>query len=157
MNTAIIFMTRTGSTEKVAGKLKDKIQGNVSLVNLATDKVPDLEPFDNILIGGSVKMGKIQKTVQEFCKQNESVLLTKNLGLFICCMYEGDQAEKQFNDSFSEALRSKAKKLFAGGTFNFEELGFFDKMIVKKVAKVDKTTEKFNEEAIVNFALSFNE
>lgn len=47
--------------EKCSKELKDKLHGEVVTVDIKKDSVPDIGLFDNIIIGGSVYAGKIQK------------------------------------------------------------------------------------------------
>ncbi len=60
MKTLIVFSTKYGCTEKCVDILKSQIQGEVH-ISLVKDIRVDLNNFDNIIVGGSVYMGKIQK------------------------------------------------------------------------------------------------
>src|SRR5680860_1919134 len=135
MKTLIAFCSTHGFTEKTANELKDYLQNNVDLCNLKKDKIPSLELFDRVVVGGSIHAGQIQKRVKEFCSKNEDILIQKELGLFICCMEEGETAEKQLKDAYSEKLHRNAKiTAYFGGEFDFNKMNFFEKLIVKKVA-----------------------
>jgi len=95
--TAIVYMTMHGTTYKVACLIKDLLnESSTILVDLAKEKAPDLSLCSRIIIGGSIHMGKIQKEITSFCEHNKAVLLSKQYGLFLCCMYDGDKAIDQF-------------------------------------------------------------
>ena len=68
-------------------------------------------------------------------------------------MKEGKEAEDELKDSFPEELYRKAvgKGVF-GGEYNFEKMSFFEKMVVKKVAGVEKTKSNILEKNIEKFA-----
>ena len=93
MKTLIIFATKYGSAEKCANILQEKLNGDVEVLNIKTDKIPDISNFENIVIGGSIYIGKIQREIRDFCKQHLEALLTKKTGLFICAGEPPDKAD----------------------------------------------------------------
>ena len=153
MNTAIVYMTKHGCTEKAAQILIEKLGGDVAAVNLKSDCEPDLSRYDTVIIGGSIYAGKIQGRVTKFIEKHREVLLTKRLGLYLCCMYEGETAEKQFEEAYPWDLREHACStgLF-GGEFNFPKMNFFERKIVKRVAKIEKSVSSLDSGAIEEFA-----
>lgn len=68
MEYLIIYMSRHGTTEKVALHLKDRLSvDKVMLVNLEHEEIPDLTNFESVIIGGSVHAGVIQDELTQFC------------------------------------------------------------------------------------------
>ena len=157
MKTLIVYISSHGCAEKSAMMIKDLLSGEVSICNLKNDKVPWLEPFDNIILGGSIHASKVQRKMKEFCNVHSNVLLQKKLGLYLCHMEIGEKAQKQFDDAYPENLRKKAVAhgLF-GGEFDFEKMNFFEKMIVKKVAKITESVFKLDRPKIQAFADNFS-
>ncbi len=153
MATLIIYMTSHGCAEKAAGMIRNQIPGEMTLINLENFEVPPLVKFDTVIIGGSIRIGNIQKKIRKFCEKNIDQLLSKKTGLFICCMFEGDTALEQFNSAFPEALRmnSTATGLF-GGELEFEKMNAFERMIIKQVANISVDVSKFNKQAVKEFA-----
>lgn len=117
----------------------------------------DPSNYDVVIIGGSVYMGQIRKEVKNFCAQYLTLLKTKKIGLFTCCMSEGEKAEKQLNDIFPKELLdiACAKECF-GGEFNFNKMNFFEKFIIKKISKVDKDVSNILQENINKFSVAIN-
>lgn len=153
MKTLITYCTTHGCTEKIANELKQFLGNEVTLCNLKKDSTPAIENFDRIIIGGSIHAGQIQKKVKDFCNQYLNEIQNKELGLFICCMEKGEKAQQQLIDAFPEILLRNAKATAClGGEFNFEKMNFFQRMIVKKVAHVEKTTSNIDHEAIKKFS-----
>lgn len=150
MNTLIVYATKYGSTQKCAAILAEKLAGKVDLIDLKKDKLNDLSSYDQIVIGGSIYMGKIRKEVKNFCTQNMHILNEKKIGLFICCMQ--DEAA-QLNSAFPEELLKKAvaKENF-GGELIIEKMGPLDKFITKAVAKTEKDRSRILIENIDRFA-----
>ncbi len=152
MNTLIIYTTRHGCTEKCAIKIKDMLQDQAGLINLKKTKFVDISNYDTIIIGGSIHMGQVQKQVKNFTLRNVDILKNKKVGLFLCCMEEGESAETQFNNAFPEDLRKHASAtgLF-GGEFNLQKMNFIEKFMIKKIANVDKSISRISEQNIITF------
>ncbi len=156
--TLIAYATKHGSTEECARSLAGKMNSESDLLNLKEKKQVDLKAYDKIIIGGSIYAGRIQKEVSEFCSKNLTEIQGKKVGLFICGMSEGEAAEKQIAASFPESLRNIAvtKESF-GGKFDFSKMNFMEKVIVKKVAKVDSDSSNISENMMEQFAQILNE
>ncbi len=157
MKTLITYATTHGCTENAAKELKERIGGDTSMVDLKKNPNPSIDEFDRVIIGGSIYAGKIQKSVNEFSKKNLEALKQKEIGLFICCMYEGQVAQEQLKNAFPEELHEIAKdEAVFGGAFDFKKMKFFEKMIVKKVAKVKEDVSNVDHEKIYSFAFQMN-
>jgi len=149
----IIYMSTHGCTESVSVKLAEKLNGEVILHNLKNDKKPDFSSFDRVIIGGSIHLGQIQRKLKTFCTENLEKLGRKEVGLFICCMEEGETAYKQLNEAFPEKLHQYSKaEAILGCEFNLERMSFLEKMIIKKVAKLEESVSKIDHEGIEKFA-----
>ncbi|WP_438446099.1 flavodoxin domain-containing protein [Gorillibacterium sp. sgz5001074] len=154
MRTLIVYATKYGCTEKCAGLLKHELapSGEVDCVNLKKMGLPDLSRYDRVIIGGSIYAGGIQKEVRSFCATHLPVLLQKRIGLFICCMQEGETAERELLQSFPAELaaHASAKEPF-GGEFIFKRMSLLDRFIAWKVAKIETDTSTLSEEKIRRF------
>lgn len=157
MNTLIAYATKHGCTEKCASILSEKLTGEVELYNLKEIKNVDISKYDKVIIGGSIYIGKIQKEVSDFSLTRLNQLKEKKVGLFICGMREGKTAETELKDSFPTELYSMAtaRGVF-GGEFIFKKMNFFERLIVKKVSKVEKDVSNISEENINEFAELMN-
>ncbi|MBN1821724.1 MAG: flavodoxin domain-containing protein [Prolixibacteraceae bacterium] len=152
MKTLIAYMSTHGCTEKTAIEIKEKLGDNVTLVNLKKDKIPLITEFDQVIIGGSIHAGQIQKRVKEFCSKNLDILITRDLGLYICCMEEGEKGYEQFQNAFPDELINHAKSTAVlGGEFDFNRMNFIEKLVIKKVAKVNESVSKINHNSIDKF------
>lgn len=111
MKTLIVYRTTHGCTERIAREVGSRLGGKVDYVDLKQKKLPVLNEYDRIIVGGSIHAGQIQHKVKDFCEKNRELLLNKELGLFICCMYEGGVARKHMQDVFPEELLPHAKTI----------------------------------------------
>ncbi|NIM16082.1 MAG: flavodoxin [Candidatus Aminicenantes bacterium] len=157
MSTLIAYATTHGCTEKAAQMLEQLLNDEVSLVNLKKRFRSDLSSFDTIIIGGSIHAGQIQGKVKRFYQEHLDTLKQKRLGLFLCCMEEGETAHKQFDEAFPAELRNHAAVtgLF-GGAFDFDKMNFLQKSIVKKAAGINQSVSKIKEDNIHQFAALLN-
>ena len=153
MSTLIVYVSSHGCTEKAAQMLAEQLKDEVTLVNMKKSSRPDLSSYDTIIIGGSIHAGRIQGRVKRFCRAHPDTLKQKRLGLFLCCMEEGDNAQKQFDEAYPAELRTHAAAtgLF-GGEFNFDRMNFIQKAIIKKVAGTTENVSKIKKDNIHQFA-----
>jgi len=157
MKTLIVYGTKYGCTEGCAKDLAKKLSGDTELCNIKNSRPSDLEKYEKVIIGGSIYMGKIQKEITDFCEANKGLLMEKTIGLFICSMREGEMAQEELISSFPKELWDRAitKENF-GGEFIFKKMSFLDKLIVKKVSKIDKDTSNILNNNIIKFAEIMN-
>lgn len=144
MKTAIIYSTTHGTTEKIAVAIKDALGVNAYTFNLKSVKKVDLGQFDQIVIGGSIHAGKIQKNIMNFCKTNLLELLNKKLALFICGMNEPEIADELKNAYPDLLLKHSTVSVAVGGEFLFEKMNFFERLIVRKITGINKTVSVIN-------------
>jgi len=157
MKTLIVYRTHHGTTEYLAEVLKQKLDGEVDTVNLKKNSSPQLEEYSSVIIGGSIHAGSVQKSIKKFCSQNSEILKSKKLGLYLCCMEEGETATKQFIEAFPEDLREKSvANGLLGGQLLIEKMNFFEKGIIKKIANIENSVSKIDEPAMEKFVLKFN-
>ena len=157
MNTLIVYATKHGTSEKCAKRLKEELNGEVDLVNLEKMSKIDLDLYDRVVIGGSVYAGRIRKPVSQFCLQNLEELSKKRIGLFLCGIADGEDADKELNSIYPpELLKAAVAKEFFGGEVNIDQMNFLEKFIMKKVANVTTNLSKIREDKIMDFAKVMN-
>ena len=133
MKILIAYDSGKGTVKTAVERMIRPIKNHdVAVVSLNED-TPDPALYDMVVLGGSVRFGKLRSALRKYLKTYESVLVQKELALFFCCGLVEEQdyyAEK----IFPKALREKAFHLaFFGGSLNTEGLSFFDKRIVKSM------------------------
>ena len=107
MKTLIVYCSSHGTTEKAVQILSEWMEGEVLAVDLKRDKITfDVRNFDFVIIGGSIHAGSIQGKIEHFIGKHYNELLTKRLGLFLCCWHDGQTAIEQFNEAYPEELRN---------------------------------------------------
>ncbi|MBU9721223.1 MULTISPECIES: flavodoxin domain-containing protein [Bacillaceae] len=158
MKTLVVYCSSHGTTEKAARLLRDKLNGETYLIDLKKEKLlVDINIYDAVIIGGSIHMGNVQGRIRTFIRKYHNEIVMKKVGLFLCCMREGDIAEEQFDRAFPTTVRevAVAKGIF-GGEFIVSKMNYIEKIIVKKVSGTTEDVSKLDTDSIDQFARSFN-
>lgn len=158
MKTLIAYASKHGTTKKAVAKLAEELSGEVTILNLE-DKASsrtNVEDFARVIIGGSIYIGKIQKSVRKFCDLNlEKLLKVDKLGLFICCGSEEKDMEQLVN-SFPEKLIEKADlNGYFGYEYDLDKIGFIQRTMLKKAAGVEESESNIKYDNISKFATEF--
>jgi len=153
MSTLIAYASKHGCTKRCAEKLAQRLDEKVDMYNLKSGKPLDIEPYNKVIIGSSVYVGKVHKEATAFCTKNLEKLGNKKVGLFICGSQEGEALKQELNTAFSQELQSKAVAIECfGGEYVFGKMGFMEKTIVKMIAKTSKDTSTIKDDKIESFA-----
>lgn len=155
MKTIIIYSTKYGSVEKAAKMLKSELKGEVILVNIMKEKVPSIDEYDNVILGGSMYYFRIQGKLKSYMVKNLSSILKKRIGLFICAgaTPNSEDGKKEITASFPPELYNHAIcKDLLGYEYNFSKMNFFERMIFAKIGNGDKSNKsEFYQKRIENF------
>ena len=131
MKTAICYATKTGTTKECAELLKKQLPGAV-LCDIESEKIT-LDNYDCIVVGGSIRMGKIHKAAAKFIADHKTELLNKKCAFFICCGFP-DQAESFLVQNIDKELLSHSVCAASfGGKMDLDKLSGMDKFIAKAV------------------------
>lgn len=151
MKTAILYASTHGTTKKVATMMAEKIgQNNCTLFDLKQSGIIPISDFDQLIIGGSIHAGQMQRRIKTYLDENTVAILEKRFALFMVCMNEPD-VTAQLNRSFPDVLQRKAISVRAvGGEFIFEKMNFLERLIVRKLSGFRSTVSKLKLEEIDN-------
>ena len=131
MKTAICYATKTGTTKECAELLRKQLPDAV-LCNIESEKIT-LDNYDCIIVGGSIRMGKLHKVAAKFIAENKSALMNKKCAFFICCGFP-DQAEAFLVQNIDKELRAHSVCAASfGGKMDLDKLSGMDKFIAKAV------------------------
>ncbi len=153
----IAYTGKHGTTQKCANALKARLPG-AEVWDLKSSE-PDLTKYDAVILGGSVYAGMPRKRLKAFAAGQEAALAKKKLGLFLCCMADGEQAQKQMEAAYpASLLKTAAAKGVLGGGFCVSDMNFFEKFIVKKIdGKEPKDSFILRDDTLDAFVKAFGE
>jgi len=159
MKNLIIYSTKYGTSKEVSEKLKDKIKGETDIIDLKSNKIANLNVYENIIIGGSIYAGMIQKEMTKFINKNLDNLLSKRLFLFICAGSLGNEErdKEQLKGVFLEDLYNHATfKSNLGFRIDFNKMNPLERLVIKKLKGVKENITSISENNIDAMAQKIN-
>ncbi|MBN1119030.1 MAG: hypothetical protein JXA77_17600 [Bacteroidales bacterium] len=80
---AILYSTWCGSSRDAAVWISEGMNGLANLFDVR--EIPDLSMYANIIVGGSIRSGKVSKELQYYLNKNKEMLKGKVRGHFAVC------------------------------------------------------------------------
>ena len=109
--------------------LAERIE-NATLVDLCAQK-PNPSVYDQVIVGGSVRMGSLHVDARQYLEGTKPILLEKPLGIFLCAGF-AEKADAIFANNIEAELRTHARQCACfGGEIDFSKLRGFEKLIAK--------------------------
>lgn len=157
MKTLIAYSTTLGCTEQCASRLKEDLGTGVDMVRISRRRRYNFQDYSNIIIGGSIHEGMIQRSVFKFCENNLDILLQKQVGLFVCCMDPDANDKELIARTFPEKLVAHALASgFFGGELNIKKMNLLQKIMTRKAARLNKEPD-IDFQKILDFARKIQE
>ena len=139
MKTLIAYASRTGVSEKCARMLAERIPDS-TLCDLCREK-PDPNAYEQVIVGGGVRMGALHVDARQYLDGCKPVLLKKRLGLFLCAGFV-EKAGEIFANNVDPELRAHAVACECfGGEIDMSKLRGFDRLITKMALRSFKDAE----------------
>lgn len=141
MKTLIIYASKKGATKKCAERIKQGVRGQVKLIECKEALNEPIDSYDNIIIGGAVYAGTLDKNLKSFCNHNKECLMAKRTFLFLGCMND-KQINDYIKDNIPEEVANHLEDVTCcGGAFYFSKMNFFEKVIIKKIANAERKAD----------------
>ncbi len=132
MKILIVYATTNGVSKHACEMLTDRIGSRAVCEMFDIDSAPCPDGYDAVVLGGSIRFGKLQKKLRNYIKANKEKLAAIPSAAFICCGYL-----KNFEDY---AIMQLPRDLHFplgihcfGGELKPDKLKGFDKLIVRMV------------------------
>lgn len=143
----IIYSTTDGHTREICSYLMQVVEelGNqVTLVSINDKKAIDLNSFDKIVIGASIRYGKHSKKVYELIKNNSPILEKKSSAFFtvnvVARKPEKNQPETNpYLKKFLKQISWKPKRLAVfAGKIDYQKYKFWDRSMIRLIMWMTK-------------------
>ncbi len=133
MKVLIIYATKGGVSREAALMLSERLsqKAEVSVFDIK-DAPPSPEGFDVAVVGGSIRMGKLNSELKKYIKHYKGPLSSMNSAAFICCGITKDFDDYKIMQLPKDLNFSLGVHCF-GGELKPDKLKGFDKLIVKLV------------------------
>ena len=151
----IIYSSTDGQTKIICEKIKNfsKNSESIKLISLEEANDFNLQSYEDIIIGASIRYGKHSKNLYKFISSNKETLEKKRSAFFsvnvVARKPEKNTPETNpYMKKFLKISNWKPDKLgvFAGKV-NYPNYGFFDKYIIRLIMFITKgptdTTKSF--------------
>lgn len=109
MKALVVYGTRWGTAAEIAEEIARVIKEegiDVDLVDARGVKDCDVSPYDLVVVGSGIKMGKWTKKSLNFLKDNKSALKNKKVALFVSCGAANE--EKSVDEGWEKYLKAVA-------------------------------------------------
>lgn len=116
MKALIVYGTRYGTAAEIAEEIAKVMENEGVEVSIADSKGLkncDVTPYDLVIVGSGIKMGKWTKESLKFLQNNKSTLKSKKVALFVSCASANEEKsraegqEKYLDEIAAEYLSSK--------------------------------------------------
>ena len=143
----IIYSTTDGHTLEICRHLQQVIEkrnNQVVLTSINDDAVIDLDSFDKIVIGASIRYGKHRPNVSEFIKRNLQILVSKPSAFFSVCVVARKPGKNspETNPYLLKFLKKspwKPKRLAVfAGKINYQQYKVWDRLIIRLIMWMTK-------------------
>jgi menaquinone-dependent protoporphyrinogen oxidase len=127
----------------------------VTLISIDDESNVDLESFDKIILGASIRYGKHQKNVYDFIKRNEQLLDSKSNAFFsvnvVARKPEKNQPETNpYLRKFLKQISWQPKELAVfAGKIDYKKYRFLDRQIIRLIMWI--TRGPTDPETVVEF------
>jgi menaquinone-dependent protoporphyrinogen oxidase len=112
MRVLILYASKSGASRECAELLWSRLK-DCSICDMTKD-LPDLGPFDTLILGSGIRMGKLYRPVRSFMRRNMNLLLSKNLAFYLCNAYPAT-LQKTIEANIPQPLRDQASCIVSFG------------------------------------------
>jgi len=137
----VAYATKHGTTAEIAEMIGQVLrQAGLATDVLPADRVGDVTPYEAVVLGSAVYIGRWQKQAAKFLKANEKALAERPVWLFSSGPSgEGDPVELTNGWRFPKALQPLADRIrprdiaLFHGHVNVDKLNFIERSMIKNV------------------------
>jgi menaquinone-dependent protoporphyrinogen oxidase len=145
-STLIIYSTTDGQTLEICNKIFSKLNVSESsqVIHISKAEGLDLNQFDKIIIGASIRYGKHKPELYEFIKKNVACLEAKENAFFsvnvVARKHEKNMPETNpYMQKFLELSPWSPKKLAVfAGKIDYPKYKFVDKHMIRLIMWITK-------------------
>ena len=144
---AIIYSTSDGHTREICSHLQKIIEKNnyqVTMIAIENANEVDLDKFNKIVIGASIRYGKHSKKVYEFIKNNQQILDNKPNAFFSVNVVARKPDKNQpgtnpYLKKFLLQISWKPKELAVfAGKIDYKKYNVLDRFMIRMIMWITK-------------------
>lgn len=167
MKTLILYLSHDGQTKKIAEFMAQYLEGEVAVLPLMEEQ--DLQVFDRVIIGASIRYGHFNKQAYRFIERHHKLLNTKGavfFGVGLTARKEGKDTPEGnvYVRKFLQRIKwTPAKVGVFAGALLYPRYKWIDRVMIQLIMKITggetdatKEIEYTNWEKVKAFAESLN-
>lgn len=141
-NILILYSTTDGHTKKICHSIQSVVEQHgheVKLLSIGHESNLDLEAFDKIVVGASVRYGKHNREVYDFIARSKKILEDKPSAFFSVNLTarKPDKSQPDTNPYLQKFLKQVSWRpnevaVFAGKV-DYPKYRFFDRLIIRLI------------------------
>lgn len=166
MKTLILYLSRDGQTQKIAEKLAEQIPHHTAVHSLREPiSVQQLEAFDTIVIGASIRYGHFDPLLERFIDQHLTLLQQKKSAFFsVNLTARKPNRNTPETNTYTRKLLARIAwqpnlcEVFAGALL-YPQYRWFDRLMIQFIMKItqgetdtSKTVEYTDWQKVAEFA-----
>jgi menaquinone-dependent protoporphyrinogen oxidase len=127
LNTLIVYGTRYGATADTSeeiSKILSEEGFSVKVANAKKEKIKDISPYDLVIVGSGMQMGKWTGEAHDFLKKFQSELGSKKFAIFASTMKSVSEREGKLED-LEKSRKMSIDDIVAKYGLNPVSTGFF--------------------------------
>ena len=133
MKILIAYASKTGTAKKCAEYLAEQLKNQqVTCVDLE-HRTPDPADYDVVVLGSSVRFGKIRPALKRYLEQHEEILRQMPHGLFLCCGFGHDFEEYAKRQFAAELRETSFATMNFGGYLKLEKPSLWERYYLYRV------------------------
>ena len=147
----VAYATRAGSTAGVAERVAEVLnRSGFAAEAVRAKEVRDVASYEAVVLGSSVRAGKLMPEVPKFLGKNKATLEAKPFAAFVVClaMTSGDEKGRTTASTYLEPLRAQVKPVSEGlfaGVYDPQKVGFVERTIMKAMKAESGDFRKWDE------------
>jgi menaquinone-dependent protoporphyrinogen oxidase len=143
----ILYSTTDGHTVEICRRLQqvmEQQQNQVTLASITAETVPDLEAFDQIVIGASIRYGRHSPSVTSFINRYQNILERKSNAFFsvnvVARKPEKNRAETNpYVRKFLRKISWKPQRIAVfAGKLEYPKYSYFDRAAIRFIMWITK-------------------
>ena len=138
----IVYGTRYGATRSTSEEIAKVLQGEgmeVKVADAKKEKIKDISPYDVIIVGSGMQMGKWTKEPEAFLEKHQKELTNKKVAIFVSsgaeAFLEYEKKTEEAESNRKQYLEEKAAKynlqpvslVMFGGVWDYNKMNFLFK------------------------------
>lgn len=142
IKTLVLYSSVDGQTLKIIKRITSFLDGEISLFNIEDNPIIDFSEYDKVLIGASIRYGKLRRTLINFINQHKMQLdMLPNAFFLVCLTARKPEKASPANNAYMAKFdqisqwQPRLKGVFAGALL-YSRYNWWQTLIIQLIMKI---------------------